>query len=144
MAAVPHTIPELDRKGLRDFGLTTGAIVAVLFGLFFPWLLDRQINFLSFPGNWPWILLLLLGGWGLIAPLTLRPVYRVWMKFGLLMSRITTPIIMGIVFYGMFMPTGVIMRLFGKDAMARRFDDKIDSYRVPSKKAPTKNLEKPF
>ena len=29
-----HVIPELDRKGLREFGLVTGAIVAVLFGLF--------------------------------------------------------------------------------------------------------------
>jgi hypothetical protein len=40
-ATTHHVIPELDRKGLRDFGLVTGSIVAVLFGLFFPWLLER-------------------------------------------------------------------------------------------------------
>ena len=38
--AVNQVIPELDRKGLREFGLTTGAAVIVIFGLFFPWVLD--------------------------------------------------------------------------------------------------------
>ena len=43
----PHSIPELDRKGLREFGLVTGGIVAVLFGLFFPWLLERAVAALA-------------------------------------------------------------------------------------------------
>ena len=43
------TIPELDRKGLRQFGIVTGGILAGLFGLFFPWLLEH-----SYP-YWPWI-----------------------------------------------------------------------------------------
>ena len=49
MAKGTHTIPELDRTGLREFGIVTGGIVAVLFGLLFPWLLER-----SFP-LWPWV-----------------------------------------------------------------------------------------
>ena len=36
-----HKIPVLDRKGLREFGLVTGGIIAGLFGLFFPWLIER-------------------------------------------------------------------------------------------------------
>jgi hypothetical protein len=36
-----HVIPGRHRKGLRDFGLTTGAIFAGLFGAFFPWVLER-------------------------------------------------------------------------------------------------------
>jgi hypothetical protein len=88
-----HDIPELDAKGLRSFALTTGGIVVALFGLLLPWLLD-----LGFP-IWPWVLAAVLGVWGLAAPATLRPVYRGWMRFGLLASRITTPIILGIVFY---------------------------------------------
>ncbi len=136
-----HAIPELDAKGLREFGLVTGGIVAGLFGLFFPWLFDR-----AFPGEfplWPWIFFAVLGGWGLVAPTSLRPVYRAWMRFGLLLSKITTPIIMGLVFYLVITPFGLVRRLFAKDAMARKFEDLV-SYRVPSKKAPVKNLEKPF
>jgi hypothetical protein len=137
MAAVVHTIPELDRKGLREFGLATGGIVAVLFGLFFPWLLERP-----WP-RWPWVIFALLAVWGLAAPISLRPVYRAWMRFGLLMSRITTPLIMGLVFYLLVTPMALVRRLAGRDSLARRFED-TPSYRVPSRKAPIKNLEKPF
>ena len=133
-----HEITPIDRKGLREFGLLTGAIVAVLFGLFFPWLLEGQIPL------WPWILAALLGAWGLIAPESLRPVYNKWMKFGLLLSKITTPIILGVVFFLMILPIGLLMRLFGRDPMARKMEKQADSYRIVSHKIPRENVERPF
>ena len=133
-----HEIAPIDRKGLREFGLLTGAIVAVLFGLFFPWLLEASIPL------WPWIIAAVLGGWGLIAPESLRPVYGGWMKFGLLLSKITTPIILGTVFYLMVLPTGLLMRLFRKDPMARKFEKDADSYRIASHEVPKENVERPF
>lgn len=133
-----HEIPELDRKGLREFAFVTGGILAVLFGLLFPWLLESNYPL------WPWLLAGLLGGWGLIAPLSLQPVYRAWMKLGLLLSRITTPLILGIVFYGLILPMGLVMRLLGRDPMARRFDNAADSYRVKHPKRPRENVERPF
>ena len=138
MAAVPHIIPDLDRKGLRSFGLTTGAILAALFGLFFPWLLGHTIPL------WPWVLCGTLVVWALLAPASLRPVYRVWMRFGLLMSRITTPIILSLVFFLLITPIAFIRGLLGKDSMARRLDGDMPSYRVMSRKASKDNLEKPF
>lgn len=139
MSSNSHAIPELDSKGYRDFGITTGAIVVVLFGLFFPWLLERD-----FPW-WPWALFAGLSVWGLAAPMTLRPVYNVWMKFGLFMGTyIMTPLIMFVVFYFLFFPVGLIMKLVGKDSMARKLDAAADSYRVKSAQPPAKNLEKPF
>jgi hypothetical protein len=133
-----HDIPELDAKGLRSFALTTGGIVVALFGLLLPWLLD-----LGFP-IWPWVLGTVLGVWGLAAPASLRPIYRGWMRFGLLASRITTPIILGIVFYIVIMPMGLVMRLFGHDPMRRRLDIEDASYRVPSKPAPRESVERPY
>ncbi len=138
MAASPHVIPDLDRAGLRSFGLTTGAILAALFGLFFPWLLGNTIPL------WPWVMCGTLVVWALIAPASLRPVYRVWMRFGLLMNRITTPIILSLVFYIVITPIAFIRRLLGKDSMARRLDKDIPSYRVKSRKASKDNLERPF
>lgn len=132
-----HVIPELDRKGLREFGLVTGGVVAGLFGLFFPWLLER-----AWP-LWPWIVFGVLGAWGLIAPLSLQPVYRLWMRFGLMLSKVMTPLIMGIVFFVIITPVALVLKLLGKDAMARKFSD-ADSYRVPTKKSPPENLEKPY
>jgi len=138
MTAIPHIIPDLGRSGLRRFGLTTGIIVAVLFGLFFPWLLGHTVPL------WPWVLCGILAIWALLAPTSLRPVYRIWMRFGLIMSRITTPIIMSVVFYVVITPTAIIRRLLRKDSMGRKLRRDLPSYRVESRKIVKKNLERPF
>jgi hypothetical protein len=62
--------------GLRQFALVTGAVVSGLFGLFLPWLFD-----FAWP-IWPWIVSAVLVLVGMIAPLALRPVYKLWMRFG--------------------------------------------------------------
>jgi predicted membrane protein len=131
-------IPELDAKGLRKFGLTTGAIVAGLFGLFFPWIMDKSIPV------WPWVILAILLIWSLVAPASLGPVYRVWMKFGLLLSGVMTPLIMGILFYLLFTPIATLMRLAGRDPLRRRFDATARSYRIESEKISRNDLERPF
>ena len=138
MVAHEHTIPELDNKGLRAFGLTTGAMIAVLFGLFFPWLLNVGIPL------WPWVLFAILALLGVVVPTSLRIVYRVWMRFGFMMSRVMTPLVLGIVFFGVVLPMGIIMRLFRSDPMARKLESTTHSYRVDSVKAPRQNLERPF
>lgn len=138
-----HVIPELDRKGLREFGIVTGAIVAGLFGLFFPWLLDRPISLIPPQPAWPWVIFGVLGGMGLLMPMALNPVYKIWMRFGLLMGKIMTPLIMSIVFYIVITPVGLFRRIFAKDSLAREFDE-TETYRVPSKKPSVKNLERPY
>ena len=130
-------IPELDKAGLRRFGITTGAIIAVLFGLLLPYLLDH-----SWP-RWPWIVFGVLAAWGLIAPATLRPVYRGWMRFGIALSKITTPIILTLVYIITIVPTSIILRILRKDLLHRDFDES-ESYRVKSKQPSIDNLEKPF
>jgi hypothetical protein len=136
--AMDHTIPELDGRGLRQFGLTTGAIVAALFGLFFPWLLERNWPL------WPWLIAGPLWALALIYPVWLRLIYRGWMRFGLLASRIMTPLVLGIVFFLVVTPLALVRRLSGRDAMRRNFDPNYKSYRVPSEKPALDRLEKPF
>ena len=132
-----HQIPELDKKGLREFALVTSAVIVGLFGLLLPWLFD-----LGWP-TWPWVMAAVLSAVGFAAPLALRPVYKTWMRFGLILSRITTPIIMGLVFFLMITPIGLIRRLFSSDPMERNFHDG-ESYRVLCNKTPAKNMERPF
>lgn len=133
-----HTIPELDRKGLREFGLMTGAVVALLFGVFFPWLFER-----AYP-VWPWVVLGVLGSWALLAPGSLRPVYRGWMKVGLLLGKVTTPIVMGAIFFVIIFPVALIMRAMKHDPMRRSFEHDVASYRIESERPPKDHLEKPF
>ena len=133
-----HDIPELDRQGLRQFGLMTGGILAALFGLLLPWLFS-----FDYPA-WPWIVAGVLAAWALVSPQTLKPVYRTWMRFGLLMSKITTPIILGSVFYLVVLPMGLIMRGFGRDPLHRKRHPDAKSYRVLSTQADKSSMEKPF
>ena len=133
-----HEIPELDRKGLREFGLLTGGILAALFGLCFPWLFDRP-----FP-SWPWALGAVLVLWALVAPATMKGFYRLWMRFSLLLSRVTTPVIMSVVFFVVITPVALILRAMGRDSMTRRFDLAAKSYRIPARKPPKSSMERPF
>lgn len=130
-------IPVLDKGGLRQFGLTTGAIVAVLFGVVFPYLLDR-----TWP-VWPWIVFAILTVWSLFAPVSLKPVYHGWMRVGFLLSKVTTPIVLTLVFVIAILPGSLLLRLFRKDPMRRVFDESV-SYRVESRQPSVKNLEKPY
>ena len=138
MSHTMDDIPELDRAGLRKFGVTTGAIVAGLFGVFFPWLLN--VGFVL----WPWVLFAVLAVMGLVAPMSLRPVYQGWMRFGLFMSRFTTPLIMGLVFFLVITPTALIMKLLGKDPMKRELVQDQTTYRVASSKAAREAIERPY
>lgn len=134
-----HSIPKLDKKGLRQLGLTAGAIFAVLFGLLIPWMRSHALPI------WPWVVAGVLWVWALVAPMTLDPVYKIWMRFGLVLSAIYTRILLGIVFYVLVMPMGLIMRFVLKtDPMARKCDLNIKSYRVRSKTRSRESMEKPF
>jgi hypothetical protein len=61
--------------------------------------------------------LLLLAG--LTIPTRLRPALDAWMRLALVLSRITTPIVMGIVFYLVITPIGALLRALGKDPLRR-------------------------
>ncbi|MFB3076443.1 MAG: SxtJ family membrane protein [Lysobacterales bacterium] len=133
-----HAIPELDSKGLRNFALSTGAVFVALFGMFFPWLLDR-----SYP-VWPWVVFAILALVGLLLPEYLRPVHYWWMRLALLISKVTTPIVLGVVFFFVFVPFGLVAKILGKDPMKRKLDDTIDSYRVDSEPSAREDLENPY
>ncbi len=131
-------IPEQDKKGLRSFGLITGAIIAVLFGLFFPLvLLDRPVP------TWPWVIAGVLWLWALALPNTLRPVYHGWMHVGHVLGWVNTRIILGVVFYVVVLPMGLVMRIFA-DPMARRRTPAQTSYRVESVRLPKERMERPY
>ena len=133
-----HKIEKLDAAGYRKFGLTTGAIVAVLFGLLIPWLFE-----FNYP-LWPWILFAALALVGLVYPPALQPVYFGWMRFGLVMNWINTRLILGLLFYGIFMPIGLFFKLIGRDTMHRKIDKKLSSYRKIDTHNSNDNMEHPY
>ena len=58
----------------------------------------------------------------------LSPLKRAWMKFGELLNRVVSPIVMGVIFFAVFTPVALVMRLTGRDALARRYEPALPSY----------------
>ena len=58
----------------------------------------------------------------------LAPLNRLWTRFGLLLHRIVSPIVLGILFYLFVTPMGFVMRIMGKDFLRLRFDSTSRSY----------------
>ncbi len=61
-------------------------------------------------------------------PALLRPANRAWMKFGLLLSRMVNPIVTALLFYSVFAPMGVLIRLLGKDPLRLGYDPEASTY----------------
>lgn len=110
------------RKELRQFGLLVGAIFTVI-GLW-P---------LVFRGEPLRLWAIVIGGvliaCGGVFPSVLWPVHKGWMWAGHILGWINTRILLGIVFYGLVTPIGLVFRLMGKDTMRKRFDES-STYRV--------------
>ena len=58
----------------------------------------------------------------------------IWIKFGLLLGRIASPIVMGFIYFFVVTPTGVIMKIFGKDLLGLKRSNR-DSYWIERKQS---------
>lgn len=128
---------------LRKFGLVTGAILIGLIGCLLPWLhsgVEKMLSWLLYVGPVGGALIV----WSLVHPASLIYFYKPWMKLAEGLGFINTRIILFILFYGLFMPMGVIMRLFGKDPMHRELNAALDSYRLTRNNPARQHMEKPY
>jgi len=61
-------------------------------------------------------------------PEWLAPLNRLWMKFGELLHRVVSPVVLGVIFYGVFTPVGFVMRMARRDTMKRKFEPTAPTY----------------
>lgn len=64
----------------------------------------------------------------LVYPPVLRPLNRLWFRFGMLLSKVATPIVMGLLFILTVVPTAIVMRLRGHDLLRLKIDRQAKSY----------------
>jgi hypothetical protein len=76
-----------------------------------------------------------------VAPNTLAIPNKLWYKFGMLLGSIVAPIVIALVYFLTVVPTGLIMRLLGKDLLKPRLDKNTKSYWIERKEpmGPMKN-----
>ena len=93
----------------RSFGIVF-FVVFLLIGLY-PLLNGDNIRI------WSLILAIIFIVLGLVNSKLLSPINLLWFKFGILLGRFISPIVMGIIFFLVVTPTAFILRLFGKDVL---------------------------
>ena len=110
-------------KGSSDkaFGVTF-AVVFALFGLW-PWLVRGQP-----PHVWALGLALLFGTAAFLLPRLLSPLNRLWFRFGMALHHIVNPIVMTLLYYGAFVPVGLVAKLTGKDPLRLKCNRQGASY----------------
>ena len=76
---------------------------------------------------------------GLINSVVLTPLNLIWFKFGIFLGKFISPIVMGLVFFCVVTPTGLIMRLFKKDLLNLKIDKKKSYWIERKTKSEMKN-----
>ena len=114
----PSNTPPLPSN--RSFGMLftaafaiAGAVSLWRSGALYPWLLGLSALTLAVT---------------LVVPEALAPFNRLWMRFGALLHRLVSPVMIGAIFFGVIMPFALVMRLAKRDALRLEFDPAAKSY----------------
>ena len=94
---------------------------------------------------WAAGLAVVLAGAGLVQPRLLRPLNTLWFRFGQLVGRVMSPVIMGLIFFCVITPVGFLMRVFGNDPMRmKRSASKASLWIVRNDKTPMQSMRNQF
>ena len=109
-------------KQIRQFGLLVGTVLIAV-GC---WQLYRQIYPIMRIVLWS------IGGFlfsgGLLWPQILKPLYVLWMLLAHMLSWVNTRIILGVIFYLIFTPIALVMRIAHRDSLQRKINKNANSY----------------
>ena len=118
----------------RSFGIVF--FVVFLFISLYPLLNDRAIQI------WSLIVSLIFLTLGLTNSKILSPFNKIWFKFGILLGKIISPLVMGIIFFFVVTPTGLLMKMFKKDLLNLEYNNN-ESYWI-IKKEPKSKMKDQF
>jgi len=110
------------KSELRKFGLTIGIFLLLIAGFLF-WKQRPSFPYFAYSG----------GGFalaGLIAPIVLKPIYKIWMSFAVVMGFVMTRVILTMLYFGLFTPMAVAAKMLGKDLLEERWNKNATTYWV--------------
>lgn len=116
----PRHLAQVANATDRSFGIVFTIFFAIV-GLL-PLFSSHPVRIWAFIVSTLFLLLALL------RPSSLAPLNKLWTKFGALLHRIVSPVALGVLFFLVVTPTGLLMRLFGKDPLRLRLDRNAKSY----------------
>ena len=125
---------EIKISSNRSFGIVF--FIAFLLIALYPLLKGNDLRIWSLVISFIFLIL------GLINSKILTPLNRLWFKFGLLLGKFISPLIMGIIFFAVVTPIGIIMRLLKKDLLNLKYNKK-ETYWI-DKSGPKSKMKNQF
>ena len=104
----------------RNFGLVFFFVFLII--SLWPLLYEGHVRIWSLIVSLPFLIL------GLMNSKFLSPLNKLWSKFGILLGMIVSPVVMGIVFFLVVTPVGIVLRIMGKDLLNKKINKNIQSY----------------
>ena len=99
----------------RNFGLTFFAVFLIV--SIWPLIYNEQIRIWSLIVGFVFLIL------GLLNSKILTPLNKIWFKFGIILGKLVSPVVMGIVFFFVVTPISIIMKIFGKDLLNLKYNN---------------------
>lgn len=103
------------------------------FGFFFTFIFALAAGYLFHLVHMAWACVffasaLMFLGVTLIKSDALLPLNKLWMRFGVVLGMIVSPIVLGVIFFGLFTPIAILMRLSGRDELMLKFTRKTSHW----------------
>ncbi len=118
----------------KSFGIVFSIVFFII--ALYPLLSHNEIRL------WSLIISIIFLVLGLLNSKLLTPLNKVWFKFGILLGKIVSPLVMGLIFFFVVTPTGIIMRILKKDLLNLKFNKKT-TYWI-EKNDPKSNMKNQF
>ena len=115
-----HAAPKADRAELRKFGLVMAAAFAILACL--RWWIKSDLPEILFGISAVFFV------FGVVLPMALGPVFRVWMKFAEVLNWVMTRILLTVVFFAAITPAAILYRLISGDPLKRKWESEATTY----------------
>ena len=103
------------------------------FGFFFTFVFALAATYFYYSVNVTWTYVFIAAALAfllvtLIKSDALLPLNKLWMRFGLLLGMIVSPIVLGVIFFGLFTPIAMLMRLGGRDELRLKYAQKVSHW----------------
>jgi len=119
------------------------------FGFFFTFVFGLAAAYFYYSANVSWAYVF-IGSASIFLVVTfvmsdaLLPLNKLWMRFGLLLGMIVSPIVLGIIFFGLFTPIAMLMRLSGRDELRLKFSHKVSYWITRSEPIKSESFKHQF
>jgi hypothetical protein len=125
-------------RELRWFGVSLGASLGLAFG----WVLPASSH--TPRPHWPWLALAALWLVAGVAPRALAPLQRVSTRVTAFVTAAQLRLVLVLVYFCVWLPLGLVLRLLGRDALGLRWDSAATSYRSAPRRRPPEPFDKPY